>query len=85
MATSALVLVAPAWAQTAPPAAPRPRAAPPSGDPDGPIIADDQFEAELPSLDPALGTPLEPLDQFQGRPPRPVRRCRTRPSPTIRH
>jgi translocation and assembly module TamA len=42
-----------------------------SGDPSGPIIADDQFQAELPSLDPALGTPLEPLEQFQGPPAAP--------------
>jgi hypothetical protein len=66
-ATGALALGSAAHAQTAAPQAPA--AAPvPSGDPSAPIISEDQFEAELPSLDPALGQPLEPLDQFQGPP-----------------
>ena len=68
---SALAIAAPGWAQSATPA-PTPTPLPaPSGDPGEPIIGDSQFEAELPSLDPALGTPLEPLDQFQGPPAAP--------------
>jgi translocation and assembly module TamA len=29
-----------------------------------PLLSDSQFEAQLPALDPALGTPLEPIDAF---------------------
>src|SRR3546814_18477308 len=37
-------------------------------EPAGPIIPDDQFEAQLPALDPALGEPLEPIEPFEGPP-----------------
>ncbi|HEY9554285.1 MAG TPA: BamA/TamA family outer membrane protein [Allosphingosinicella sp.] len=37
-------------------------------EPAGPIIPDDQFEAQLPALDPALGEPLEPIETFEGPP-----------------
>jgi translocation and assembly module TamA len=36
---------------------------PPSG---GPILPDDQFQKELPPLDPDLTKPLEPIDAFKG-------------------
>ncbi|MFL6845449.1 MAG: BamA/TamA family outer membrane protein [Allosphingosinicella sp.] len=36
---------------------------------DEPIVPDSQFEKELPSLDPELGKPLEPLEDFSGPPP----------------
>ncbi len=65
----ALALGSAAHAQNAAPS-PTP-SPPPQTDPNAPIIPDDQFQSELPSLDPALGDPLEPLDQFQGPPPAP--------------
>ena len=60
LAGSAIALVPPARAQDSPPAPP------PS---DEPIVPDSQFEKELPSLDPELGKPLEPLEDFTGPPP----------------
>jgi translocation and assembly module TamA len=35
---------------------------------DEPIVPDSQFEKELPALDPELGKPLEPLEDFAGPP-----------------
>jgi len=54
----------PAYAQAGqqPPAAPRP------ANPDDPIIPDDQFQEEVPPLDPELGRPLEPLDPVPATP-----------------
>jgi translocation and assembly module TamA len=60
LAGSAIALVPAARAQDAPPASPAP---------DEPIVPDSQFEKELPSLDPELGKPLEPLEDFTGPPP----------------
>lgn len=40
-------------------------------EPTGPIVSDEEFEAQLPSLDPALAQPLEPLEEFEGPPPPP--------------
>lgn len=42
----------------------RPSEAPPAQPPTGEIIPDAEFEASLPSLDPALGDPLEPIQDF---------------------
>jgi translocation and assembly module TamA len=60
LAGSAIALVPVVRAQEAPPATPAP---------DEPIVPDSQFEKELPSLDPELGKPLEPLEDFSGPPP----------------
>jgi translocation and assembly module TamA len=43
-------------AQTTPP--------PQSNDPNAPIVSDQQFESQLPPLDPELGKPLEPIESF---------------------
>src|SRR5688500_17774664 len=56
----ALATATPAFAQTDPPRAPAA---------DEPIVPDSQFEKELPALDPELGKPLEPLEDFAGPPP----------------
>ncbi|MEA3063682.1 MAG: translocation and assembly module TamA [Sphingomonadales bacterium] len=64
VAAGALALATAASAQTA--TASDPPKAPPS---DEPIVPDSQFEKELPSLDPELGKPLEPLEDFTGPPP----------------
>jgi translocation and assembly module TamA len=53
----------PAYAQTTSNGQPTPPAA------DEPIVPDTQFEKELPKLDPELGKPLEPLEDFAGPPP----------------
>jgi translocation and assembly module TamA len=55
----ALGTAMPAFAQTDPPETP------PS---DAPIVTDSQFDKELPALDPELGKPLEPLEDFAGPP-----------------
>jgi translocation and assembly module TamA len=60
LAGSAMALVPAAQAQTEPPQAPAP---------DEPIVSDSQFERELPPLDPELGKPLEPIEDFSGLPP----------------
>jgi translocation and assembly module TamA len=60
VAAGALAVASVASAQTD---APQP---PPA---DEPIVPDSQFEKELPSLDPELGKPLEPLEDFTGPPP----------------
>ena len=57
----ALALGSAAGAQTASRPEPQPEE---TVDPNAPIIPDAQFEAELPSLDPALGAPLEPIETF---------------------
>ncbi|HEX6376801.1 MAG TPA: BamA/TamA family outer membrane protein [Allosphingosinicella sp.] len=44
-------------------------AAPPPVPADEPIIPDSQFDKELPPLDPELGKPLDPLEDFSGPPP----------------
>jgi translocation and assembly module TamA len=36
----------------------------PNPDPSAPIITDQEFESQLPPLDPELGRPLEPIDDF---------------------
>ncbi|HEX8572059.1 MAG TPA: BamA/TamA family outer membrane protein [Allosphingosinicella sp.] len=61
VAAGALALAAatPAFAQSDPPQAPAP---------DEPIVPDSQFEKELPALDPELGKPLDPLEDFSGPP-----------------
>ena len=64
VAAGALALATAASAQSA--AAPDPPQVPP---PDEPIVPDSQFQKELPSLDPELGKPLEPLEDFSGPPP----------------
>ncbi|HEX8239457.1 MAG TPA: BamA/TamA family outer membrane protein [Allosphingosinicella sp.] len=56
----ALGMLSPAFAQTD---ATRTPAA------DEPIVPDSQFDKELPALDPELGKPLEPLEDFAGPPP----------------
>lgn len=56
----ALGTATPAFAQTDPPQTPGA---------DEPIVPDSQFEKELPALDPELGKPLEPLEDFAGPPP----------------
>lgn len=63
LAGSALALVSVAHAQSA-----RPGTAPPPPA-DEPIVPDSQFEKELPPLDPELGKPLEPIEDFAGPPP----------------
>lgn len=60
VAAGALAMATAAPAQTQ---APSPPAA------DEPIVSDSQFEKELPALDPELGRPLEPLEDFAGPPP----------------
>ena len=65
VAAGALALATAASAQS-PATASDPPQAPPS---DEPIVPDSQFEKELPSLDPELGKPLEPLEDFTGPPP----------------
>jgi translocation and assembly module TamA len=57
-AVGALVWVAPARAQPGEEAPQQP------SDPNAPIVPDPEFEAALPSLDPALSTPLEPIESF---------------------
>ncbi len=60
---AAVAIGALAWAGVA---AGQPSEPPPElpQDPDASIIADDEFEASLPSLDPTLGDPLEPIESF---------------------
>ena len=60
----ALATAAPAFAQ-----ANNPQDPPATPAPDEPIVSDSQFEKELPALDPELGKPLEPLEDFAGPPP----------------
>lgn len=60
MASGAVIVPAPVWAQAQDPE---------DAETAGPIIPDDQFEAQLPSLDPALTQPLEPIETFEGPPP----------------
>ena len=43
----------------------------PEAETTGPIVSDEEFEAQLPPLDPALSEPLEPLETFEGPPPPP--------------
>ena len=43
-------------------------AAQPNPDPSAPIITDQEFESQLPALDPELSRPLEPIDSFEGPP-----------------
>jgi translocation and assembly module TamA len=66
VAAGALVLATatPAFAQSEPPRSP-----PLSPPGDGPIVPDSQFDKALPALDPELGKPLEPLEDFAGPPP----------------
>jgi translocation and assembly module TamA len=45
------------------------------------VITDDQFESELPSLDPALGDSLEPIENFQGPPAQPGETIADAPPP----
>ncbi|HYI41937.1 MAG TPA: BamA/TamA family outer membrane protein [Allosphingosinicella sp.] len=59
VAAGALAMATAASAQSQPP--PTPPA-------DEPIVPDSQFEKELPALDPELGRPLEPLEDFAGPP-----------------
>lgn len=56
----ALGTAMPAFAQGDPPETPA------AGEP---IVPDTQFEKELPALDPELGRPLEPIEDFAGPPP----------------
>ncbi|HEX2762670.1 MAG TPA: BamA/TamA family outer membrane protein [Allosphingosinicella sp.] len=63
LAGSALALASSAYAQSGQPRPPQP---PPA---DEPIVPDSQFEKELPPLDPELGKPLEPIEDFAGPPP----------------
>lgn len=60
----ALATATPAFAQSAPQASDPPEV--PAAD--EPIVSDSQFEEELPALDPELGRPLEPLEDFAGPP-----------------
>ena len=64
VAIGALALATAAGAQRMPPGGSAPEDA---QDPNAPIIPDDEFEASLPSLDPALGEPLEPIESFPTR------------------
>jgi translocation and assembly module TamA len=57
-----------AYAQTSP--APEPPA--PPADNGQPIVSDEQFQAQLPSLSPDLNAPLEPIQSFQAPPAPPV-------------
>jgi len=58
IAAGALMASAAASAQeTAPPA--------PDPDPSAPIVSDQEFETQLPPLDPALSQPLEPIEGFE--------------------
>jgi translocation and assembly module TamA len=56
----ALATATPAFAQSDTPQVPAA---------DEPIVPDSQFEKELPALDPELGRPLEPIEDFAGPPP----------------
>ncbi|MET1109887.1 MAG: BamA/TamA family outer membrane protein [Allosphingosinicella sp.] len=60
VAAGALAMATAAPAQTQPPQTP------PA---DEPIVSDSQFDKALPALDPELGKPLEPLEDFAGPPP----------------
>ena len=66
VAGGALALGSGAHAQSAPPPrAAQPETPSPAANPSGQIITDEEFEAKLPSLDPELGRPLEPIDSFE--------------------
>jgi translocation and assembly module TamA len=66
VAMGALATASAAHAQTAPPPPP------PPADNGTPVITDSQFEEALPSLDPELGAPLEPIESFDATlPPAP--------------
>ena len=61
VAIGALAMASAADAQQVPVADPPPETA---EDPEGPIVPDAEFEAALPSLDPELDAPLEPIESF---------------------
>ena len=61
VAIGALAMASAADAQQVPVADPPPETA---EDPEGPIVPDAEFEAALPSLDPELDVPLEPIESF---------------------
>ena len=61
----ALATATPAFAQNAS----SPSDPPQTPAADEPIVSDSQFEEALPALDPELGKPLEPLEDFSGPPP----------------
>jgi translocation and assembly module TamA len=63
---AAVAIGAVAWATAAVAQQPAPAETPPEAaqDPGAPIIPDAEFEAELPSLDPAMDAPLEPIESF---------------------
>jgi translocation and assembly module TamA len=68
IAAGALALASAAHAQAAPKPDPDPgaQATPqPNPDPSAPIITDQDFESQLPALDPELGRPLEPIESFE--------------------
>jgi len=68
-----VLAVSPAHAQKAAPAqAAAPQTETPPANPSGDIIPDAEFEAQLPSLDPELGRPLEPIEDFPLPPADPV-------------
>ena len=47
------------------------RLPPPPPDPNGPIVSDEEFQKQLPPLDPELGRPLEPIEKFEMPPAAP--------------
>ncbi len=68
IAAGALALASAAHAQAAPKPDPdrNAQATPkPNPDPNAPIITDQEFESQLPALDPELGRPLEPIESFE--------------------
>jgi translocation and assembly module TamA len=56
---------------------------PPATAPGEPIVPDDQFQKELPPLDPDLSKPLEPIDAFKGPDGKPLTRPIVAPSGTL--
>ncbi len=66
-----IIAIAAGGALVAPSAASAQAQEQPEAEAAGPIVSDEEFEAQLPSLDPALAQPLEPLEDFEGPPPPP--------------
>jgi translocation and assembly module TamA len=76
-AIGALALGAPLRAQVVVPPPP------PAPGPDEPIVSDEDFEKQLPALDPELGKPLEPIESFQGPPAAPGQTPELLPDATV--
>ena len=74
IAAGAFALASAAYAQQAPR---------PNPGPNAPIISDQEFDAQLPPLDPELGRPLEPIESFDLPPAAPDQPLETIPPPPV--